>query len=543
MRRHPGRARRARPAALLALLVAAATACAPGTGARSGAGGGRIVYAVDSQPDCLDPQVSPYDITAVIDRNIFDSLVSTDADGRLRPWLATSWQVSDDGLEYTFRLREDVRFHDGTPLTADAVKATLDHTVAPETKSQYAAGLISMYRDTTVVDPYTARIALTRPYPPLLQLLSTAVFGIQSPTALRADQGRTCGHPVGSGPFVFTDWARNRRVVLDRNPAYQWAPEDAGRTGPARAEGLTVEFVPEAASRFGALSSGQVDIAAAIPPGNISRLAHADGFRFLQAPQPGAPYLLLLNPGRAPLDDLRVRQALQYAVRYDDLVRALYSGRHQRAWGVLSPATPGYNRAVEGATPYDPGRAAALLDAAGWTGRDGDGYRTRDGRRLSIEWPYMTSLMRDQRVLLAQGIQADARRAGIEIRLTAHEPGTYLKKALSRDADILAFSWNRADPDVMRTYFASDQTADKGGSNAFGVSDPELDAWLREASATSDPARRDALDGQAQLRIQQQAYALPVYAPTTLVGAADRVRGVTFDAQAYPRFYDARLEG
>ncbi|WP_250294363.1 ABC transporter substrate-binding protein [Streptomyces atroolivaceus] len=538
--------RRHRTVIRRALLSAIALACVA-TGCGTGHGGGdgrdgRIVYAVDTQPDCLDPQISPYDVTAALGRNIFDSLVVMDADGRIGPWLATSWQISRDGRTYTFRLREGVRFHDGTALDAAAVKATLDHTVAPETKSQYAAGLISMYTGATVVDARTVRVALSRPYAPLLQVLSTATFGIQSPTALRANRGRTCLKPVGSGPFVFAGWARNRRIELDRNPHYAWAPAGVDHQGPAWAAGLTVEFIPEAASRFGALSSGQVDVASAVPPSHTGRLRHADGFRLLRADQPGAPYTLLLNVNRAPLDDVRVRRALQRSVRLDALVKALYSGAYGRAWSTLTPATTGYAATTEGSWPYDPDEAARLLDEAGWTGRDEDGYRTKGGTRLTLHWPYMTSLMRDQRALLGQGIQAEAKRAGIDVRFTALEPGAYLEKALGRDADILAFSWNRAEPDIMRSYFDSGQTGDKGGSNAFGISDPRLDDWLREASATRDPARRAVLYAQAQSRVNQQVLALPVYAPATLVGAADRVRGVTFDVQAYPLFHDARLE-
>jgi peptide/nickel transport system substrate-binding protein len=521
------------------LLLVSAAGCAAGTG--SAGPGGRLSYAVEAQPDCMDPQVSPYDVTAAIGRNIFDSLVFLDPEGTFRPWLATSWKISDDGLDYTFELREGVRFHDGTAFTADAVKATLDHAVAPQTKSQYAAGLISMYRGATVLDAHTVRIHLSRPYAPLLQVLSTATFGIQSPTALRAHRGRTCVHPVGTGPFVFADWIRNRSIELDRNPAYAWGPEGAAHRGPARLPGLTVQFIPEAASRFGALSSGQVDIAA-VPPGNISTLRHADGFSFLRAPQPGAPYVLLLNPYRAPLDDRRVRQALQHAVRFDALVEALYSGQYQRAWSALSPATPGYDQRTEGTWAYDPELTARLLDDAGWTGRDGAGYRTKEGRRLTVQWPYMASQMRDQRALLAQGIQAEAKRAGIEVRLTAMEPGSFLQKALGRDADLMGFSWNRGDPDIMHTFFASDQTARQGGSNAFAVHDSRLDQWLKEASVTRDPAARDALYAKAQQRVNDEALALPVYAPATLLGVADRVRGVTTDAQAYPLFYDARWE-
>ncbi|NUU25719.1 MAG: ABC transporter substrate-binding protein [Streptomycetaceae bacterium] len=530
--------------ALAAVLALAATACGTsGTTAGGSGPGRRLTIALETEPDCLDPQVSAFDVTAAVGRNVYDSLVYQAEDGSLHPWLATAWDVSPDGLAYTFTLASGIVFHDGTPFTAEAVKATLDHTVAPATKSQYAAGLLTAYAGTDILDERTVRVRLKEPFVPLLQVLSTATLGIQSPTQLRDNAGKLCQAPVGTGPFTFRSWTRNREIVLDRNPAYQWGPPGAAHTGPARLAGLVIKTIPEAAVRYGSLTSGQIDILGTLPAAHVGDLKHSDDFRFLSYPQPGAVFSLFLNPYRAPFDDERVRTAFQRALRLDQLVDAIYSGRYQRAWNVLSPTTPGYSPALENTWPYDPDYAARLLDEAGWTERDADGYRTKDGKRLTVHWPYTAKFLRDQRDILGQGIQAEAKRAGIDLRFEAQDPGTYVKNALSKNADILAFSWTRAEPDILRSYFASDQTAQKGGSNTFGYNVPELDAWTHEAAANPDPAVRAADYDRVQRYVVEHAFVVPIYVPTYLAGTSDDVDGLVFDAQAYLRFYDASFKG
>ncbi|GAA1462527.1 ABC transporter substrate-binding protein [Nocardiopsis exhalans] len=496
---------------------------------------------MSTEPDCLDPQVSPFDVTALIDRNIFDSLVAQDTDGMFHPWLARSWDVSDDGLTYTFHLRPDVTFHDGTPLDAAAVRETFEYAVDPETHSAYAGSLIRSYQEAEVLDDLTLRVTLSRTDGSFLQALSTAYLGIQSPDSLRDNAGALCVTPIGSGPFTFEEWNRGANVVLRRNPDYQWGPATAEHSGPAELETLDVYFVEESSVRFGMLTSGQVDVAADLPPAKAAQLRSGNHHSLLTSEAPGAVYSLFLNHAEGPLSDVRVREALMRSIRMDELVDAVYFGEYERSWSFLSPATPGHDGSLRGTWEHDPDAVAELLDEAGWTGRDAEGYRTRHGERLTLDWPYAPPLMREEREVLGQGIQNDARLAGIEIRFRAEDPGTYIDRVLGRDADIFAASFVRADPGLLGYYFSSDQTSDQGGSNFFHVQDQHIDRWLVDGARGGTEA--EEAYALVQRRVIEEALVIPTYAHIPMVGVTDEVRGLTFDPQAYPLFYSAGWAG
>ncbi|PPK66180.1 ABC transporter substrate-binding protein [Actinokineospora auranticolor] len=528
---------------MAALAVAIALVGVSACGVRgAGAGGDRLVFATGQTPQCLDPQVSPQDIVATIDRNIFDSLVVFTRDGRFEPWLATRWDISADGLRYTFHLRPGVRFHDGTPLDAAAVAATLDHAVAPETKSQYAAGLIDAYDRSEVVGPTEIRIHLKRPSAPFLQALSTAYLGIQSPKSLRENKGALCGKPVGSGPFSFRRWSKNSAIELDRNPDYDWGPSTAAHTGPALVPGLTIRLISENASRFGALTSGQVDVIDQVPPANVPSLKRFDALRYSRAESPGIVSAVMFNPVRGVLADEQVRRAVLRAIDVDGLVRSVHFGQFDRAWSPLGPTTPGYARGLEGTWPHDPAAAGALLDAAGWTGRDARGYRTRDGVRLVLRWPYAATYQSSM-VTTAQGVQAELKKVGIQLDYTGVDTGTFGELLETGDLDMFATSFIRADPDILNFFLESGKTRDNGGGNVFAQRHPELDRLLLAGHTELDPLARADLYAASQRYVVDHALILPLWVPAALVGYTDRVRGLASDPVGFPLFYDVDLRG
>ncbi|MFF6975583.1 MULTISPECIES: ABC transporter substrate-binding protein [Streptomyces] len=525
---------------LIGCLVLAAAVSGCGLPAGAARSADTLVYAVETEPDCLDPQVSPLDATAALVRNTHDSLISMDRGGTFHPWLAERWTRSADGLAYTFRLRPGVRFHDGTRLGASAVRATLDHAVNPKTRSMYAASLLEGYRRTVVVDELTARVELGRPNAAFLQALSTAYLGIQSPRALAKPAGELCTRPVGSGPYELVSWSRKHSITLRRNPDYRWGPGPGGRSAPPRIAEITYLFVAEQSVRLGLLTSGQADAVDNVPPRNVAALRRSSGYEVQRTDNPGLPWTLFLNPNRGPLADVRVRRALTKAIRLNELVDAVYHGQRTRAFGPLSPTTVHH----AAGTPWkdDPEEAARLLDAAGWKDRDGDGYRVKDGKRLSLFWPYSDFLARDGRDVMGQGIQAEARRAGFELRYTRLDPGQFATRAGSGDADVLAFSFTRAEPDILRHYFGSGKTAEKGGSNLFRIADPALDGWLDRAITSPDAAVRATAYENAQRYVLDRALAVPVYVPATTVGYVSDLRGLRWDPSGYPVFQDALRE-
>lgn len=369
-----------------------AAACTSGGSTSSGSAGGGtptaggdLRFATSVEPECLDPEVGARDVDALIDRNIFDSLVEQTANGGFKPWLAKSWTISPDRLTYTFTLRTGVVFHDGTWLDAAAVKATLDHAVDPKARSYYAASLISAYSGATVVNPTTVAVRLSRPSRPFLQALSTPYLGIQSPKSIRDDFKNLCQKPVGTGPFVFAGWSKGSSVKLSRNPKYAWGPSTAAHTGVARLDSLTFSFVAESSVRLGALTSGQADVISEVPPHNVALVRKVD--QLLTAPEPGAVYTLLLNTKYGPLTDERVRKAFQRSVNLDKLVDSVYAGQYKRAWSVLSPATPTTPRPPRTAgrtTPSSPARCSTRPAGPAGTPRataPGTGSGSRCGGR------------------------------------------------------------------------------------------------------------------------------------------------------------------
>src|SRR3954453_608008 len=218
-------------------LAACGGAASTGGTATAGTGparGGTIVYGADREPTCLDPHNLGDMPQTYVARQYLDSLVSELPDGRIVPWLATKWDVSDDGLTYTFTLKQGVKFHDGEPFDAAAVKANFEHSLDPKTQS--STNLIYLkpyYKSAKVIDDHTLRLELKKPYSPLLSVLSQAFLGIEAPKAMARGLKANCEAPVGTGPFIVKRWVHGQRVELVRNDAYNSAPANAKHQGPA----------------------------------------------------------------------------------------------------------------------------------------------------------------------------------------------------------------------------------------------------------------------------------------------------------------------
>ena len=505
--------------------------------------GGTLTFAVDAEPVSWDFQVSPQDITGELDRNIVDSLVWQDSSGVLRPWLATSWQTSKDLKTFTFKLRHGVTFSDGTPFNAEAVKANFDRVADPKTKSQYAAALLGPYAGATVLDPYTVAVRFSKPFAPFLQAASTTYLGFYSPKAIRAQASKFVAGGtalVGTGPFVFTRYVKSQSAELTRNPAYKWGPSTAAHQGPAYLDKLVFRFLPEPSVRVGALSSGQVDVARSVPASDVKALQADSRLRIDRKEKPGGVYNLFLNTAQPPFDDPSVRKAVQRAVNIDQDVKAVEFGQYTRAWSPLSPATPGYDKTLENSWPYDPAKADALLDQAGWTGRDSAGYRTKNGKRLTAEWPQLpASYIQDNRSALGDAIQADLKKVGIQITRPTLDIGSYVTRAYGGKEGIVDNDWARDDGDVLRLFFNSANDVRKGGQNATLYADPQIDQWTDAATATLDESTRAGLYAKTQERAVDLATVVPIYVSTVLDGVSDKVRGFSFTASAWSSFYDA----
>ncbi|WP_157156433.1 ABC transporter substrate-binding protein [Diaminobutyricimonas sp. LJ205] len=494
----------------------------------------------------MDIHSTQLDVSSLVLRNTFDSLVAQNPDGSFAPWLAESWEISDDGLQYTFTLREDVTFHDGEPFNAEAVKANFDHVVADETASAQAASLIGYakeggyYVDTEVVDEFTVRVNFSQPYAPFLQGVSLPQLGFYSPKVLdEAQDELRAGGPdvtVGTGPFILTEFTPAQELVFEANPDYNWAPEGSEHQGKAASDRLVIRILPEQSTRAGALTSGEVDVIADVTPTMAGQIG--DGFETTSVELPGIPYSLYINEANGVFADQKVREAFRIGFDLDAAIENIYGGQFDRAWSVLAPTTPNsYDASLEESWPFDAEKANQLLDEAGWTERDAEGYRVKDGQRLSAQWIAWTPVP-DDKAALGDVIQSDLREIGFEIVREALEPAQYNELYGPRTFDITDWGFSSPDADVLRSHLHTG-----GFQTVSTVTKPELDAKLDAAVSTSDPAEREALYQEIQQWNNEQVLIVPLYVPSEITAANEKVSGLTFDLYGRASFYGATVEG
>ncbi|WP_220503399.1 ABC transporter substrate-binding protein [Microbispora sp. H10885] len=531
-----------------ATLMLALTACssgaddpapaAPGKAEAAGAAsprtGGTLRLAVEKEPECLDPHQSPTESARLLTRPLVDSLVYQDPRGGLHPWLAREWTVSGDRRTYTFRLREGVTFTDGAKFDAAAVVANLDHVVAPETKSLLAGSLVAAYDSAKAVDPLTVEVRLKRPDSGFLAALAQPNLGIESPATLKGPASKLCATVVGTGPFK-SDGGLTPQKGIDyvRNPAYGWAPEGAPRTGPAPLDRIEVTVVPDNSARLGALTSGQVDVITGLAPSSVGTLKGTPGFALHTTPFPGANYSYWPNTAKGPLSDVNVRKALRAGVNWRQIVKNVYFGVYDGAQGPLSASTPGFDGSLSSAYGYDPAEANRLLDQAGWTRRDAQGYRTKDGRRLTLRHMWSDPSVST----LAVQIQASAKQLGVELVEENLDGGTFVNRLLDGDYELIDTSFSSPGPDVLRVLFGADNipTPKRGISNNMARYDnPQVEAYFKRALDARDQSEQFGVYAEVQRRVTDDAAVLPIYSPLSTVAAREGVRDVRFNVDGTP---------
>lgn len=501
---------------------------------------GKLVYGLTLSPSGVDPHVNASAELGIPLTSVYDTLVYRNPDSlegsgdQFVPGLAEAWEVSPDGLTVTFRLRRDVTFHDGTPFNAEAVRANIERIVAPSTQSQKAVFLLGPFESIEVIDDYTVAIHLSAPYAPLLDGLAQVYLGMASPAALNKWGVDYQFHQVGSGPFKFVEYIPNDHLTLVRNDAYNWGPSIYDHPGPAYLSEIEFRFFTDPAGRALALEAGDADVMGEMPPLDAARLRQDGRFAILPVAVPGQPLGLMLNTRRPPLDDIRVRQALTLATDRSTIVQAIFGGQSPPASGPLTSATWGYDPSLQTMVPYEPERARALLEEAGWIDTDGDGFRERDGQPLVLEAVLMTWGSVPE---VAQLVQAQWRQVGVDLRTETLAYPAALQAAREGAYHIIPQSFSGSDPDLLWATYHSDEAF-----NWSKASDPTLDDLLERARSVTDPGQRAELYAQAQQRIMELALLVPIRDPVNLNAAGLNVKNLRFDAHAwFPLLHDVYL--
>ena len=422
-----------------------------------------IVWAEDSNSDALfDPRVTQSRHEEQVIIQVFDQLVYSDSSARLMPFLAKSWTVTPDNTSVTLDLRDDVTFHDGTKFDANAVKFTFDTVVDPATASQAAVDILGPYKSSEVLGPFQVRVNYKRPFPSAVSSYADDRLSIVSPAAVKKlGNSGFAQAPVGSGPFRFVSWQRGKEVVLERNPAYKWAPSPFKNQGPSRVFRIVHRYIPDAGTRIAALEAGEIQLSALTPPLDMKRLGDSGKFKTMVGVAPGIPLSVMLNVSHGPLQDIRVRKAFILAINRPRLAQNLFFGFAKASWGPLAPTTPGYWKGVENYYKFDPTEATRLLDEAGWKmGRNG--VREKAGKPLQLYYP--TLLEPDTSIAM----QADLKRVGIDLKVETVTKAKQDKLILSNAYDVGGIRWVYNDPAVLQ--FRSPRPISRGptGSSSTG---------------------------------------------------------------------------
>jgi peptide/nickel transport system substrate-binding protein len=507
--------------------------------------GGELRAAATRDAGTLDLHAIAHGNAQWLGRLIYDNLVYLDDKGAITPWLARSWEVSADGKTYTFHLRKDVTFSDGAPFDAEAVRVNLEHMRDPATKSQLAAAYIAPYDHGEVVDPFTFRAHLRQPYQPFLDVLAQSWLAMESPRAI-TEHPKTLGdHPVGSGPYIVESYTRQQSLHLVRRKDYHWAPDFIRHAGPAHIERITIDVVPEAITRYTALSSGQYGLLFEAPLQNAAAIRSDPDLVFDSRMRTGVAYRgLTFNTQAAPFDDVRVRRAFTRAVNRDAIVHSIGFGEIAPKADYMSANTLDYDPSFRNVLTYDVAAANRLLDEAGWTGRDAQGFRTRGGRRLAA-----TALIADtgNSVPVAVAIQSDVRKIGFDLELQRLPTAQLTDRRNSGDYQALGEGvWHTNTPDALYIVFDSAEisSAKRIGQNSARLRDAQLDSLLEDARRSSDPARLKALYSRAQKRLVELVPAVPLYENDSITARRADLHGVIFDtSHNTPILTTAWLEG
>jgi peptide/nickel transport system substrate-binding protein len=495
--------------------------------------GGSLTIAY-GEPPTLDPRVSGATDWWRASYALFDPLIYQEAGTlKLVPGLAQSWQAADDGKSYTLKLRQDVKFHDGTPFNADAVKYTFDSIMDPALKSLTAIGYLGPYAGTDVIDPFTVKVNFKEPYAPFLNNLTHSVLSPVSPKAGK-DYNAFGAHPVGTGPFMFKEYKPQVSMTFVRNPDYKWGPALMRNQGAPYLDQVVYRFIPagELTTQLGLLQNGEVQMSNGVAPQELTNLQKDPKYQTLLPLVPGSPQIFPLNLTKPPTDDLKVRQAMFYAVDMPAIVDTLWYGGRKAARGPLSSPTLDYNPAVESTYGYDPKKAKALLDEAGWKPGP-DGIRVKDGQRLKV-LTIITTGIEGKNAELAQAYFKDV---GIDNQVDEQEYAQTATRYLASEHNIARVYFSHTDPVVLTTLYHS-KNIQGTNFNRTMKPDPKLDAMLDAAQADLNAETRKQKYFDIQMYILDNALAIPRWEERVFWVAKANIKGLHFQPLGGPWLQD-----
>ncbi|MCU1727541.1 nickel ABC transporter substrate-binding protein [Pseudomonas sp. 7P_10.2_Bac1] len=501
----------------LALWIIGACLSTGATAVYSATAAPTLTYSWPTNAGPLDPRgYSPNQMYA--QAMVYEPLVRYTAQGTLEPWLATHWSVSPDGKTYTFTLRDNVKFSDGSPFNAAAAKANLDAVLANGKRHQWME-LVSTLERVEAPDEHTLVLQLKHPYyPTLMELAQVRPLRFAAPDAKP-------GTPIGTGPWVLAQTRRGEYDRFDRNEHY-WGAKPAYGS-------VLVKVISDPDSRAIALQTGELDLIQGaegeISPGTFVRLRDSGFNTAISAPL--ATRTVAMNTGLAPTNELVVRQAINQAVDKDTIIAKVLHGLEPRADALFSSNMPYANIGLK-ALPYDPEQARQSLDEAGWKLPTGKTIREKNGQPLSTELVFLgTSALQKS---LAEIIQGELAKVGIDVRLRAEEEGSLVQRQREgRFGMIFADTWGAPyDPHSFVSSMRYAGHADYMAQRGLAMKD-EIDHSISKVLGETDENKRAEGYRNILTTLQEQAVYLPISYLTAISVSGKKVDNVQFGSTLF----------
>jgi ABC-type dipeptide transport system, periplasmic component len=498
----------------LLLALALATTASLAQTAQAAQAATTLVYCSEASPAGFDPSqyTSGTDFDASAE-TVFNRLTQFKRGGtEIEPGLATKWDVSEDGLTYTFHLRDGVKFHTTDYFTptrdfnADDVLFTFQRLLDPDNafRKAYPAespyftdmGLNTTIKSIDKIDDHTVRFSLNNVDAAFVQNLAMSFASVQSAeyAAQLLKEGKAADlnqKPVGTGPFVFKRYQKDSQIRYAANKAY-WKPEDV------KLDNLIFSITPDAAVRLQKLKAGECQVSGYPRPADIEVMEQDPNLRVLK--QAGFNLgFLAYNVTHPPLDQLKVRQALDMAIDKPAIIKAVYQSAGQLAQNALPPAQWSYDPSIKDA-PHDPTKARALLKEAG----------VAPGTTINLWAMTVQRASNPNARMSAQMIQQDWEKVGIKANIVSYEWGEYIKRAKNGEHDAMIYGWtgDNGDPDNWLGVLYS--CAAVKGSNYAKWCDPVYDKLVQQAKVSTDKQQRVKLYQQAQQILKQQVPITPI---------------------------------
>lgn len=485
-------------------------------GSDDGEDGGtkRLVFGRGADSVSLDPSKVTDGESIYVTNQIYDTLVRyKEENTEVVPALATEWDTSDDGTEWTFKLREGVKFHDGTDFNAEAVVYNFERWTTSSDFIYYGymfgasednmKGIISSVEAT---GDYEVKFTLSEPNAPFLFTLAMPPFAIASPTAVDAAGDNYGDEPVGTGPFKFVSWSKDDKIVVEKNAEY------FGDV--AKVDEVIFRVIPDNGARFMELQAGSIDLMLGLNPQDLSTLEEDENLQVIRRPSMNVAYMAM-NNDKEKLSDKRVRQAINLAIDKEKLL-TLYEGIGKAAKNPMPPSLWGYNDEIDD-YGHDVDEAKRLLAEAGY----GDGM-TLTLYSMSNPRPYMP-----QPKLLAQAIQQMLKDVNITVEIVENDWDTQLTATQNGDHELGFMGWigDNGDPDNFLYVLLDKDNAKKGsaGNIAFYKND-EVHELLKSAQTEMDQEVRTEYYMEAQEIIHEDAPWVPIAHTTPPLGASKKVK-------------------